>query len=120
METHFGIPYSRTGQPYGLKATEEWLMGIAGPLGMGKGGHTGNKARAERVRPDFRLFHDTLDGKTPVIEISEFPVRYVRSLLRVWQKNAALIRLSLTCILIRSRSGCLVSSSSWKLGSIPK
>jgi len=34
MQERFGIPYSRTGQPYGPEATKEWLLGVATPLGM--------------------------------------------------------------------------------------
>ena len=34
MEERFGIPYARTDQPYDLKATEEWVMGVAVPLGL--------------------------------------------------------------------------------------
>jgi nitrogenase molybdenum-iron protein alpha/beta subunit len=48
-------------------------MGIAGPLGMRKEAIRVIKRETERVRPDLAYLHDTLDGKTAVIEISEFP-----------------------------------------------
>ena len=35
MEERFGMPYARTGQPYGLAATEEWIMGVAAAAGPG-------------------------------------------------------------------------------------
>jgi nitrogenase molybdenum-iron protein alpha/beta subunit len=73
MEARFGIPYSRTGQPYGLEATEEWLMGIAGPLGMEQEATRVITRETERVRPDLAYLRATLEGKTAVIEISEFP-----------------------------------------------
>jgi nitrogenase molybdenum-iron protein alpha/beta subunit len=73
MEARFGIPYSRTGQPYGLAATEEWLMGIARPLGLDKEAELVIRRETERIRSDLDYTHATLDGKTAVIEISEFP-----------------------------------------------
>ena len=73
MEEQFGIPYARTGQPYGLKATEEWIMGVAQPLGL--------EARAREVirqeKVELSSEIDTLkqffDGKTALVEITEFP-----------------------------------------------
>jgi len=73
MEARFGIPYSRTGQPYGLEATEEWLMGIAAPLGMKKEAARVVQRETARVQPDLTYLHHALEGKTAVIEISEFP-----------------------------------------------
>jgi nitrogenase molybdenum-iron protein alpha/beta subunit len=73
MEARFGIPYSRTGQPYGLSATEEWLMGIARPLGLEKEAERVIRRETERIRSDLDYMNGTLDGKTAVIEISEFP-----------------------------------------------
>ena len=73
METRFGIPYSRTGQPYGLAATEEWVMGIAGPLGLGRVAERVIQDETQKVRSDVEYLQRTLDGRTAVIEISEFP-----------------------------------------------
>jgi nitrogenase molybdenum-iron protein alpha/beta subunit len=73
MEARFGIPYARTGQPYGPKATEEWIMGVARPLGK-------EKQARELIRQEMAAVSDELDvlrrcfeGKTALIEISEFP-----------------------------------------------
>lgn len=34
MQERFGIPYSRTGQPFGPEATKEWLLGVVKFLGL--------------------------------------------------------------------------------------
>ncbi|MDD1720816.1 MAG: nitrogenase associated protein [Euryarchaeota archaeon] len=73
MEARFGIPYSRTGQPYGLAATVEWIMGIADPLGLGHVAERVIRDETEKVRSDVEYLQRTLDGRTAVIEISEFP-----------------------------------------------
>lgn len=73
MEERFGVPYARTGQPYGLKATEEWIMGVAVPMGLED--RAGELIREETAAVTGEL--DTLrrffDGKTALVEISEFP-----------------------------------------------
>jgi nitrogenase molybdenum-iron protein alpha/beta subunit len=73
MEERFGIPYSKTGQPYGLKATEEWLLGIAQPLGLEERARTVIAREAQQVEPDLDYLKQALEGKTAIIEISEFP-----------------------------------------------
>ncbi|MCJ7551824.1 MAG: nitrogenase associated protein [Anaerolineae bacterium] len=73
MEGRFGIPYARTGQPYGPAATAEWIMGVAIPLGL--------EAQAlEVIRREEAAVGESLDtlrrcfeGRTALIEISEFP-----------------------------------------------
>jgi nitrogenase molybdenum-iron protein alpha/beta subunit len=73
MEERFGVPYARTGQPYGPAATEEWILGVARPLGL--------EARAREVicqeMATIERELDTLQhcfaGRTALIEISEFP-----------------------------------------------
>jgi nitrogenase molybdenum-iron protein alpha/beta subunit len=73
MEDQFGIPYARTGLPYGLKATQEWLLAVARPLGLEK---QANKMIADEVK-DLGEDIDTLkrffDGKTALVEVTEFP-----------------------------------------------
>jgi nitrogenase molybdenum-iron protein alpha/beta subunit len=73
MEERFGIPYARTGQPYGPAATEEWILGVAGPLGLED--RAGELIRKEMAAVAQEL--DTLRGcfedRTALIEISEFP-----------------------------------------------
>lgn len=73
IEERFGIPYSRTGLPYGLKATEEWLLGVAQPLGMEKQALEVIQRETEGVLPDLAYLGQVLEGKTALIEITEFP-----------------------------------------------
>jgi nitrogenase molybdenum-iron protein alpha/beta subunit len=73
MEERFGIPYSKTGQPYGLGATKEWLLGIARPLGLEKQALGVIARETEEVKPDLEYLGEALRGKTAIIEISEFP-----------------------------------------------
>ncbi|MDD1673265.1 MAG: hypothetical protein LUP99_02515 [Methanomicrobiales archaeon] len=73
MEERFGIPYSKTGQPYGLRATEEWLLGIAQPLRLEEKARTVIERETQQVAPDLAYLKQALEGKTAIIEISEFP-----------------------------------------------
>jgi len=73
MQERFGIPYSRTGQPYGPEATKEWLLGIARPLGREGKALEVIEEETREVAPDLAYLGEALDGKTAVIEISEFP-----------------------------------------------
>jgi len=73
MEERFGIPYSHTGQPYGLRATEEWLMGVAEPLGLEKKAREVIKKETDQVREEVESIRRILDGKTAIIEVAEFP-----------------------------------------------
>jgi len=73
IEERFGIPYSRTGLPYGLKATEEWLLGVAQPLGMEKQALEVIKRETQGVLPDLAYLRQVLEGKTALIEVTEFP-----------------------------------------------
>lgn len=73
MQERFGIPYSRTGQPYGLRATEEWLLGVARPLGLEERAMEVIARETSEVEEDLSYLHQALEGKTAIIEISEFP-----------------------------------------------
>ncbi|GAG32163.1 unnamed protein product, partial [marine sediment metagenome] len=73
MEERFGIPYSRTGQPYGLKATEEWVMGVAVPLGMEKQAKKMIRRETEDLGWEVDILRRFFEGKTALIEIAEFP-----------------------------------------------
>jgi nitrogenase molybdenum-iron protein alpha/beta subunit len=53
MQERFGIPYSKTGQPYGLEATKEWLLGIARPLGLEEKAMEVIGRETEEVKPDL-------------------------------------------------------------------
>lgn len=73
MEERFGIPYARTGQPYGPKATEEWLMGVAVPLGLERQAREVIRQELAAVAEELDVLKRHFDGKTVLIEIAEFP-----------------------------------------------
>lgn len=73
MEERFGIPYARTGQPYGLKATEEWLMGIAQPLGLEERAKELIARETGQLTAEIDTLKRFFDGKTALVEITEFP-----------------------------------------------
>ncbi|MFC1957310.1 nitrogenase component 1 [Chloroflexota bacterium] len=73
MEERFGIPYARTGLPYGLKATEEWLMGVAVPLGLEKQATEMIRKETGELAKDIDTLRRFFDGKTALVEITEFP-----------------------------------------------
>jgi len=73
MEERFGIPYSHTGQPYGLRATEEWLMGVAEPLGLEKEAREVIKKETDQVKDELESLRRIFDGKTAIVEVAEFP-----------------------------------------------
>jgi len=73
MEERFQVPYARTGQPYGLKATEEWLMGVAVPLGLEKQARRMIKRETAELAAELDTLKRFFDGKTALVEITEFP-----------------------------------------------
>jgi len=73
MQERFGIPYSRTGQPYGLRATEQWIMGVAEPLGLEKQAKALIEKETGQVKEDAESLRRNLGGKTALVEIAEFP-----------------------------------------------
>jgi len=73
MEERFGIPYARTGLPYGLKATEEWIMGIAIPLGLEDPAREMIRKETGELSREIEVMRKFLDGKTALVEITEFP-----------------------------------------------
>jgi len=73
MQERYGIPYSRTGQPYGLRATEEWVMGVAEPLGLEKKARELLQEEARLVKDETESLRRNLDGKTVLVEVAEFP-----------------------------------------------
>lgn len=73
MEEKFGIPYARTGLPYGLKATEEWLMGVAKPLGMEERARETIKKEIKQLDAEMDILKRFFDGKTALVEVTEFP-----------------------------------------------
>jgi nitrogenase molybdenum-iron protein alpha/beta subunit len=73
MEERFGVPYARTGQPYGLAATEEWIMGVAEPMGLQRQARQVIREETAAVTEEADILRRCFDGKTALIEVSEFP-----------------------------------------------
>ena len=73
MEERFGVPYARTGQPYGPRATEEWLMGVAVPLGLERQVRAVIDREMAALGEELGTLQRCFEGKTALIEISEFP-----------------------------------------------
>ena len=73
MEERFGVPYARTGQPYGPAATEEWIMGVAVPLGKERLARQVIDQEMATVSSELDTLRRCLQGKTALIEIAEFP-----------------------------------------------
>lgn len=73
MEERFGLPYARTGQPYGPTATEEWIMGVAVPLGLEDRASEVIRLETAAVSRELDTLRHCFEGKTALIEISEFP-----------------------------------------------
>jgi len=73
MEERFGLPYARNGQPYGLKATEDWIMGVALPMGLEDQAREVIRKETAAVAKDLDTLRRCFEGKTALIEIAEFP-----------------------------------------------
>jgi len=73
MEERFGIPYARTGQPYGVRATEDWLLGVAQPLGQEDAARQWVQRETAAAGSDIEALRRFFDGKTALVEITEFP-----------------------------------------------
>ena len=73
MEERFGVPYARTGQPYGPTATAEWILGVAEPLGLGDRARAVIDQEMAVIGKELDTLRRCFEGKTALIEISEFP-----------------------------------------------
>jgi nitrogenase molybdenum-iron protein alpha/beta subunit len=73
MEERFGIPYARTGQPYGPTATEEWILGVAVPMGLEERARELIRREEAAVERELDTLRACFEGKTALIEIAEFP-----------------------------------------------
>ncbi len=73
IQQQFGIPYARTGQPYGLKATEEWIMGVAEPLGLAEEARAFIASETASVAQEAETIRKHLQGRTALVEVTEFP-----------------------------------------------
>ena len=73
MEEQFGVPFSKTGLPYGHLATREWILSIAEPMGLQNQALTLIDHEERSVKPDIEKTQKVLEGKTALIEIAEYP-----------------------------------------------
>jgi len=73
MEERFGVPYARTGQPYGPAATEEWIVGVAKPLGLEDRAREVIRRETAAVSRELDTLRRCFENRTALIEISEFP-----------------------------------------------
>jgi nitrogenase molybdenum-iron protein alpha/beta subunit len=73
MEEKFGVPFSKTGLPYGEKATREWIMGVAEPMGIEKKALSFIEKEEKKVKKDIDTIHKSIQGKNVLIEIAEYP-----------------------------------------------
>jgi len=73
MEERFDLPYARTGQPYGPKATEEWIMGVAVPLGLAEQAGAVVRKETAAAGRELETLRRCFEGRTALIEITEFP-----------------------------------------------
>jgi len=68
MEERFGTPLNSTILPYGIAATERWIMGAAKHLGKETEAQTLMQAERESIRAEFDALRPSLTGKTAIIE----------------------------------------------------
>jgi nitrogenase molybdenum-iron protein alpha/beta subunit len=73
MEEQFGVPFSKTGLPYGHLATREWILSIAEPMGLQDQALELIGDEERNVKPDIEKTQKVLEGKTALIEIAEYP-----------------------------------------------
>lgn len=73
MEKRFGVPFARTGLPYGLGATRHWIRTVCGPLGLAERGEEFIAAEEQKVEAEAGRLRELLDGRTALVEIAEFP-----------------------------------------------
>ncbi|NLF02355.1 MAG: nitrogenase associated protein [Anaerolineales bacterium] len=73
MEERFGVPYARTGLPYGPTATEEWLLGVATPLGLEPQARDLIEREMAGLGRELDILRRCFEGRPALIEISEFP-----------------------------------------------
>lgn len=73
MEQQFDVPFSRTGLPYGHKATREWILSIASPMGLEKKALALIEREETKIKEDIQKIQENLEGKPSLIEIAEYP-----------------------------------------------
>jgi len=73
MESRFGVPFARTGLPYGLGATRHWIRTVCEPLGLEERGEEFIAAEEGKVAQETAHLRELLQGRTALVEIAEFP-----------------------------------------------
>jgi nitrogenase molybdenum-iron protein alpha/beta subunit len=73
MEEQFGVPFSKTGLPYGDRATRDWILSVAEPMGLEEKAEALIEKEEHAVKEDIQKIQETLNGKTILIEIAEYP-----------------------------------------------
>jgi nitrogenase molybdenum-iron protein alpha/beta subunit len=68
MEETFGTPLNSTILPYGIAATERWILGAAEHLGMVDRARALMTAEFEGIRDQYETLRTELEGKTAIIE----------------------------------------------------
>lgn len=73
MEQQFGVPFSRTGLPYGHNAMREWILSIATPMGLEKKAFSLIEKEETSIKTHIQKIQNMLEGNTSLIEIAEYP-----------------------------------------------
>ena len=68
MHKAYGTPLNSTILPYGIAATEKWILGAAEPLGLLKQAHELMAREYAAIREPFEAAKAHLEGKTAIIE----------------------------------------------------
>ena len=68
MLERFGTPLNSTILPYGITATEKWLQGAAGPLGMEDQAEALMEREYSAIKSEFEEARGYLEGKTAIVE----------------------------------------------------
>jgi len=73
MEEQFGVPFSKTGLPYGHLATRDWILSIATPMNLEEKALTLIEEEERKIREDIKRTKNALEGTPVLIEIAEYP-----------------------------------------------
>jgi nitrogenase vanadium-cofactor synthesis protein VnfE len=68
MKEKYGTPLNSTILPYGIAATERWIMGAAEQLGMEKEAKAFMRTEYEAIKEEYEAAKSYLDGKMAIVE----------------------------------------------------
>ncbi|MBP2643318.1 MAG: nifE1 [Firmicutes bacterium] len=63
LKRDYGIPYSKTGMPLGIRNTDEWLLGVARLVGKEEVAREYIREQHERVLPEIAKIKSRIQGK---------------------------------------------------------